>query len=221
MVDLEKLACIPKPLFSDGFNAKAKIPHGLSVDHIASAMQEFLDFLGFINGQLYTKKLSRLEAFLMPANFSSMVGEFMSASIPKFCKTVAKNTYHNGHPDLVPSGKYPLNSILHASDGIEIKGSRYFKSWQGHNPEDVFLVVFVFSSNRPKDLGEGKSPIPFSFVKVVGAKLSKKDWQYSGRSEASRRTITATVKKEGCAKMEKNWIYRDPDFENKAGETEY
>ena len=37
----------------------------------------------------------------MPANFSSMVGEFMSATIPKYCKTLAKNTYHNGHPDLV------------------------------------------------------------------------------------------------------------------------
>ncbi len=42
----------------------------------------------------------------MPANFSSMVGEFMSATIPKYCKTLAKNTYHNGHPDLVPAGKF-------------------------------------------------------------------------------------------------------------------
>ena len=46
-------------------------------------MADFLEFLGFVNQQLATRKLLRLESFLMPANFSSMVGEFMTAAIPK------------------------------------------------------------------------------------------------------------------------------------------
>jgi hypothetical protein len=34
-------------------------------------MQGFLDFLGFVNQQLNTRELQRLETMLMPANFSS------------------------------------------------------------------------------------------------------------------------------------------------------
>ena len=49
-------------------------------------MREFLDFLGFVNTSLLSKQIPRLESFLMMANFSSIVGEFMGAAIPKYCK---------------------------------------------------------------------------------------------------------------------------------------
>ncbi|MCK4857286.1 MAG: hypothetical protein KAT58_04915 [candidate division Zixibacteria bacterium] len=171
-------------------------------------MEEFLDFLGFINTQLATRKIKRLEAFLMPANFSSMVGEFMGAAIPKYCPTIARNQYHNGHPDLVPKQTFPDDAVLHAEEGVEIKASRHKSGWQGHNPENVWLMVFVFDSNTSRDEHLGKSPKPFRFLKVVGAKLSKDDWSFSGRSGTSRRTITASVKRSGYDKMESNWIYR-------------
>src|SRR5579875_1974262 len=118
MPDKEALACIPVPLRADGFNRSAIIPYGLQPEHIRKAMDDFIDFLGFINVQLRTKRIQRLESFLMPANFSSMVGEFMAAAIPKYCKTVAKNRYHNGHPDLLPKGHYPDDSVLHGTEGI-------------------------------------------------------------------------------------------------------
>ena len=104
MPDKETIACTPIPVRADGFNPSAIIPYGLKSQHIRKAMEDFIDFLGFINGQLHTKRIQRLESFLMPANFSSMVGEFMAAAIPKYCKTIIKNRYHNGHPDLVPKG---------------------------------------------------------------------------------------------------------------------
>ncbi|HEX4128474.1 MAG TPA: hypothetical protein VHZ24_00425 [Pirellulales bacterium] len=171
-------------------------------------MEEFIDFLGFINAQLHTKKIERLESFLMPANFSSMVGEFMAAAIPKHCKTIMRNKYHNGHPDMVPTGHYPGDSILHGPEGIEIKGSRHTSGWQGHNVEEVWLMVFVFDSNTSRDAGRSIAPKPFRFIKVAGAKILKDDWQFSGRSATSRRTITASVKRTGFDKMEANWIYR-------------
>ncbi|MBF0175032.1 MAG: hypothetical protein HQL83_16570, partial [Magnetococcales bacterium] len=75
-------ACQPLPLQIGAFNQNAKIPFGLEVSHIQAAMQEFLDFLGFVNLALHSKKIPRLESFLMPANFSSMVGEFMKGAFP-------------------------------------------------------------------------------------------------------------------------------------------
>jgi hypothetical protein len=124
---LELNACQPSPLNPKGFNTA-----------------------------LNQKGLARFESFLMAANFSSIVGELMTAGIP-------------------------------------------------------------FSSSGPKDASEGKPPRPFALEKVVGAKLLKSDWEFSGRSETSRRTITASVTNTGHEKMMKSWIYKaDPSLLDQA-----
>lgn len=183
-------------------------------------MKEFTDFLGFIDTQLGSKDMARFEEMLMPANFSSLVGEFMSATIPKHCKTVVKNTYHNGHPDVLPAGKYEKDAAQHAgADGIEIKASRYLRAWQGHNAEDVWLMVFMFAAGRASDVQKGIKPIRFKFLAVYGAMLTKADWKFAGRSETSRRTITASVTDTGYAKMVANWIYKAPSLTPEAETT--
>lgn len=206
--DHEARACTPCPLDDGRFNASAVIPYGVDVSHIKAAMQEFLRFLSLLNGVLYSNQMPRLESFLMTANFSSMVGEFMNTTIPKHCKSVVKNTYHNGHPDLIPAGRYPKDALQYGTDGIEIKGSRQPRGWQGHNAEDCWLMVFVFDSNTASDALNNKEPRPFRFVAVYGAQLCKADWSFADRSDTSRRTITASVTPSGLAKMKSNWIYR-------------
>lgn len=206
--ELEAKACQPVALNPDGFNPRAQIPFGLQVTHIRQGMQEFIDFLGFVNTSLNTKAIPRLEAFLMPASFSSMVGEFMNAAIPKYCPALVKNNYHNGHPDLIPAKMYPGDANQYGEHGIEVKGSRHTSGWQGHNAEACWLMVFVFDSNTPRDVLTDLPARPFRFVKVVGAQLKKKDWSFSGRSKTSRRTITASVTRSGYDKMSSNWIYR-------------
>lgn len=204
---LEELACNPQKVRIEQFNRKAVLPLGLKVEHICAAMNDFIDFIGFIDQQLATKKIERLETMLMPANFSSIVGEFITAAIPKYCNTVCKNAYHNGHPDLIEKGRHPKDSVQHYHEGIEVKGSRYLKAWQGHNAEDTWLMVFMFESGRPTDAIKGVKPKPFRFIRVVGAELVKADWTFAGRSETSRRTITASVNNSGYAKMMANWIF--------------
>ncbi len=192
-----------------GFNLKAAIPFGVTIADVKRAMDDFTNFLEFVDTQLLDKGMTRIEDMLMPANFSSMVGEFMSVGISKYSKTVVKNQYHNGHPDLLPASKYEGNAAQHAGkDGIEIKASRYLKGWQGHNPEDAWLMVFVFQGGRPTDKLKGIKPVRFRFLMVVGALLSKKDWLFAGRSRTSRRTITASVTRSGLDKMTANWIYK-------------
>jgi hypothetical protein len=70
-------------------------------------------------------------------------------------------------------------------------------------------MVFVFDGNRPRD----SEPRPFRFIKVLSAQLLKSDWLFSGRSETSRRTITASVTETGYLKLMSNWIYNDSDTE--------
>lgn len=172
-------------------------------DRAYRPVYDFLGFLGFINQQLHAKNIPRLESFLMPAGFSSIVGEFMNISIPKYCAGLAKNRYHNGHPDLIPRGKFPDDAVQYATEGIEVKGSRHSSGWQGHNPESVWLMVFHFDSNTSSDKEKGVDPKPFRFRGVYAAKLEKDDWTFSGRSATSRRTITASVNRSGV-----EWVYR-------------
>jgi hypothetical protein len=208
--ELELKSCAASPPDPHGFNPDCRLPYGLTTKHVRRAMHDYVEFLTYVNTQLNSKGIPRLETMLMSANFSSMVGEFMSANIPKYCAALIKNRYHNGHPDMIPKGKYPGDSAQHAAEGIEIKASRYVKNWQGHNAEDVWLTVFVFESGRQSDEQKGILPIPFRFLAVYCGRISKADWQFAGRSETSRRTITASVKKSGFEKMAANWIYRVP-----------
>ncbi|MEW6580600.1 MAG: hypothetical protein AB1435_15585 [Chloroflexota bacterium] len=209
--DIELRACIPVPVNPNRFNSDCVLPYGLEPEHVRRAMEDFIDFLGFINQQLHIKEIPRLESFLMPANFSSIVGEFMNISIPKYCLGLVKNQYHNGHPDLVPKGMFPNDAVQYALEGIEIKGSRHATGWQGHNPESVWLIVFHFDSNTSNDGRKGIVPKPFRFMGVYAARLSKGDWAFSGRSATSRRTITASVTRSGVEKMKANWVYQDSD----------
>jgi hypothetical protein len=204
----KRLGPAPERPDPGGFNPRAVIPFGVTTRHIRSAMDDFVEFLDFIDNQLEDRRMTRIEDMLMPANFSSMVGEFIAARIPKYSNSVVRNRYHNGHPDLLPAGKYERDAAQHAqADGIEIKASRYLKSWQGHNAEDVWLLVFVFEGGRPTDIAKRIEPVRFRFLMVVGALLSRRDWLFAGRSKTSRRTITASVTKGGFNKMIKNWIY--------------
>jgi hypothetical protein len=172
-------------------------------------MSDFVEFLTSVNLQLYENGSQRLETILQAAGFSSLVGEFVQSKIPDYCDTIVENTYHNGHPDMLPAGEYPENSCQKADEGIEIKASRSDGSWQGHNPENVFLMVFVYDSNNEND----RDPVrPFRFRKVVAGSLEEDDWSFQGRSEDSRRTITASVLASGRDKMHDNWVYRDPEL---------
>ncbi len=69
----------------------------------------------------------------------------------------------------------------------------------------------MFDSNRPVDTTTGVDPRPFRFVRVAGARLERTDWTFSGRSGASRRTITASVNDSGYRKIMENWIYESPE----------
>jgi hypothetical protein len=205
----EAEACTPVPIQPDAFNPNCILPHGLAVQHIEQAMGEFLKFIEFINRQLYSRELPRLESFIMPASFSGIVGEFMNTSIPRYCQSLVKNRYHNGHPDLIPRGMFANDAVQYSHDGIEVKGSRHASGWQGHNPESVWLMVFQFDSNTTNDPAKGIGPRPFRFDGVYAARLDDEDWTFSGRSATSRRTITASVNRQGVAKMKANWVYRD------------
>ena len=197
-------ACSSIDVDIDKFNTNAVLPYGLTIDSIYHAMCDFVSFSNVVSKQLNANSMDRLESIMMPASYSSMVSEFMVNNLEKHSSSLVKNIYHNGHPDLVPSGVYQNNSCQYGSEGIEVKSSRYDKNWQGHNAENSWIMVFCFESNRPVDK---ITPIPFRFKHVYLAKLDKDDWNVSADNPYGRRTRTATINKFGHKKLTTNWIY--------------
>ena len=154
----ETSACTPQPLTQNGFNQNCILPYGLSIEHIEKAMHDHLDYLRLINQTVNSAGKLRLESLLMPANFSSMVGEYLNTMLPKYCLDLVKNQYPNGHPDLIPSNRFENNAVQHSSEGIEIKASLHSSRWQGHNAESVWLMVYVFDNNTSNDWIKKETP---------------------------------------------------------------
>lgn len=177
------------------FNADITLPYGLTVDHIKTAMEKFIEFLEVTNTALIKNHMAKLEDFMMPANFSSLVGEFMVTSLSKDSGVLVKNSYPNGTPDLLPADLYIDDKIIHGDEGVEIKASKNSSGWCAHNCIKTKLLLFIYNLH------------PFQFKKVLFADLEKTDWNFSGRSEHSQRTITSSINKFGKAKLESNAVY--------------
>lgn len=203
----EHTACTPSRTDPGWFNHGAVLPYGCTLEHIRLTMEGFLDFLGFVNLELYKRSIVRFESLLAPANFSSVVGEYAVSTLPDFCLSLVKNRYHNGHPDTLPAGTFAGDAVKHATEGVEIKASRRNSGWQGHNAEQCWLMVFVFDSNRPADSKNGVAARPFTYKAAYLARLEESDWKFSGRKEGSKRTITASVTGPGRKKLLANWVY--------------
>ncbi len=109
----------------------------------------------------------------MPANFSSMVGEFIVATIPKYCPTVVKNTYHNGHPDILPRGMYQGDSALHAPEGIEVKVLATTEAGKDTMPKMSGSWYLFLRVTPPGTLDWGSLPGHLSSKKCWERKLTK------------------------------------------------
>lgn len=202
----ERFLPAPEPPELDGFNPHATIPFGVTTAHLYESMKEFTTFVGFIDTQLRAQEMARFEDILMAANFNGMVGEFMSRTIPKYCRCVVKNNRHNGHPDILPAGKYPGDSAQHAgTDGIEIRASRYLKSWQAHKAEDMWLMMFVFQSGRENP--KITEPVGFKFLIVAGGLIKKADWP-AKKSDTGHALSGESVTTSVAERMMSNWIYK-------------
>ncbi len=121
---------------------------------------------------------------------------------------IVANLKVGGHPDLLPKGHYSSNLILKGDERIELKSSIQKGGWQGHNPEDCWLIVFRYIVGKQDD----DRVVPLTFVEILCAKLTKKDWSFSGRKGASRRTPTASITTSGVEKLRSNFVYRLPGF---------
>jgi len=187
------------------FNRKAQLPYELRLKDFEMAMQDVYDFFFDVNSQLSKKGLQRLDDMLRPAIMSGVLSDMITASMAKHSRTLTENKYFNGHPDLIVQGVYSGNAVKAGTDGIEIKTTR--KSGGAvdtHGARDQWMCVFVYDVDTESEPASKRKPM--AFTEVYLGKVTVDDFRKNARGELGTRT--ATLHKEGIAKLRENWIYK-------------
>jgi len=196
---------LSKPeVYDSCFNSKADLPYGLKIEEIITTITKIHEFLYKINNFLVKEGYTRLEDLLLLNTFAGLLSEVSVKSLSDASKTLTRNTKIGGYPDLIPIGKYSDDSVQ-KGEGIEIKTSKQKSGWQGHNPEEGWIMVFRYDID--KETLPVKDRRPTKIIEVLAAYLMKEDWSFSGRKGTSRRTPTASILKSGTVKLRENWIY--------------
>ena len=187
-------------------NRRASLPYGLRVDEVANAVIETYRLLHGLNDYLVKAGFNSLEELLLGNSLSGIISEFLVKNIARASMTLEANLKIGGHPDLLPKGHYSSNLVLKGDEGIEVKSSIQAGGWQGHNPEDCWLMIFRYAVGEQ---GDGVK-LPLTFIEILCAKVERSDWSFSGRKGSSRRTPTASITASGVEKLRRNFLYRLP-----------
>lgn len=197
---------LPAKLDPRYINHRALLPYGLKVGEVEQAVAETYRLFHGLNDYLVREGFRPLEELLLGNSLSGIMSEFLVKNMAKASSTLEANLKVGGHPDLLPKNHYPSNFVLKGAEGIEVKCSIQRGGWQGHNPEDCWLMVFRYVvGKQSKD-----EIIPLTFIEILCAKLTKSDWSFSGRTGTSRRTPTASITEAGVEKLRSNFLYRLP-----------
>lgn len=198
----------PNQLDPKYINSKVTLPYDLTVSEVVTAVSETYRLFNGVNNFLTTSGFRPLEELLLGNSLSGILSEFLVKNIARASHSLDANIKVGGHPDLLPKGFYSSNLILKGEEGIEVKSSIQKGGWQGHNPEKCWLMLFRHVVGKQ----DGGEIVPLKFVEILCAKLTKKDWSFSGRKGASRRTPTASITTSGVEKLRSNFLYRLPDY---------
>lgn len=197
----------PTELDPQYVNRRVHLPYELHVHEVEKGVAETYRLFHGLNDFLVQGGFHPLEKLLLGNSLSGIISEFLVKNIARTSQTLEANMKVGGHPDLIPKGHYSSNLILKGDEGIEVKSSIQGGGWQGHNPEDCWLMVFRYAIGEQAN---GES-FPLTFVEILCAKLERADWSFSGRKGTSRRTPTASITASGVEKLRNNFLYRLPD----------
>lgn len=190
---------------STAFNEQADLPFQLRLKDFELAMQDIYDFFHDVNTALIGKGLQRMDDMLRPAIMSGLLSDMLTASVARHSRTLTENGYFNGHPDLLVKGVYADNAVKSGTEGVEIKTTR--KSGGAvdtHGARDQWMCVFVYAIDDKTEPANARRPM--TFTEVYLGKVVRDDFRKNARGELGTRT--ATLHKDGVAKLRSNWIYK-------------
>ena len=129
----------------------------------------------------------------------------LTASVARHSRALTENRYFNGHPDLIVKGVYAGDAIKSGSEGVEIKTTRKAGgAVDTHGARDQWMCVFVYMIDAESEPANARQPM--TFTEVYMGDVTREDFRKNARGELGTRT--ATLHKDGVAKLRSNWIYK-------------
>jgi hypothetical protein len=190
------------------FNHELTLPYSLRQSDFQIAMEDAYDFFFDVNNFFLDRGLPRLDDLLRPANMSGLLSDMLTASIAKHSRTLVQNCYHNGHPDLLLGGKYPLNRAKAGEEGIEVKTTRKKGgAVDTHGGRNQWMCVFVYEVDAESEPAQSRRPM--RFTELYLSQVTVQDFRKNARGELGTRT--ATLDRDGIKKLRADWVYKlDP-----------
>lgn len=193
-------------VYTDKFNPAPLLPYNLRVIDFQSAMQDVYDFFYDVNQFLRDKDLSRLDDMLRKANLSGTISDMLTDSLAKHSRSLTRNNYHNGHPDLVVAGAYVDDSVKAGEKGIEIKSTlKRGGAVDTHGGRKQWMCVFVYETDNLTQPATDRAPLVFREVYL--SEVDPDDFRTNNRGTLGTRT--STLDRQGILRLRSNWIYMD------------
>ncbi len=168
-------------------------------------MQDIYDFFHEVNVLRLSQGLARLDDTVRPAVLSGLLSDMLTASLVKHSKKLVQNRFFNGHPDLVVRGHYRDDSVQAGSEGVEVKTTRKAGgAVDMHGARNQWLCVFVYDADNKTEPAVGRRPL--TFTEIYLGQVAVKDFRRNSRGELGTRT--ATLNRDGIAKLREKWVYR-------------
>ena len=189
---------------SECFNEAAELPHALRLTDFGSAMTDVYDLMYDINSALLLRGLQRFDDMLRPAAMSGLFSDALTASVATHSRGLVPNRHFNGHPDLVPRGRYSHDTIA-AGEGVEIKATRGGGAVDMNSVRTGWLCVFRYQVDDTTEPAVQRAPT--RFTEILLADLVTTDFRRNERGD--RGTRTTSPNRTGISKLRANWVYRD------------
>lgn len=190
----------------DGFNEKLKLPYALKIDSFAIAMDDIYEMLHNLNTGLVRRGLLPLENSVRGAIYSGLLSDLLTAALAKHASGMCKNTAHNGHPDLLPVGRYVNDGEMRAEEGVEVKVTKKLSgAVDMHSASPAWYCVFAYKADYDTQPAINREPT--RFTRIYLAQLTEQHFRKNARGE--RGTRTATPHAEGMQVLRNGLLYAD------------
>lgn len=190
----------------NGFNDDLDLPYALRLDVFRVVMEDIYDLLNNLNSGLVERGLLPFENSVRGAIYSGMLSDLLTEALASHAVGLVKNTYNNGHPDLLPAGRYVGDAEQAAEDGVEVKVT---KNKSGavdmHSDRPAWYCVFRYVGDYTTEPIVDREPTRFTNIWL--AQFEAKDFRKNERGP--RGTRTATLDRAGLEILRANWLYRD------------
>jgi len=194
------------PQIDQRFLREVPLPTGLTLNHLADALNETQRVVCLLNQSLVRAGGRALPSYIQTNNFSGIVSNILSDSFDRL--TPFKHNHNQRYPDLISKDK-DGNEIaqLEVKSTIQVK-----KGGESHNGHSGWHVIACFKLDATT--GDVRF-IHVMFANLIGHTVEGSDWKYVGSAvnseSGSQRTETYHTTGIGTTKLRDGSAYLDTD----------